>query len=39
MIKKLAQMNTAAEEKTYVAANMTADKRMQFLVCVSDAEK
>jgi len=31
-------MKTAAEEKAYGAVNMTADKRVQFLVCLSDAE-
>jgi len=36
--KKLAQMKTAAEEEAYGAANMTAGKRVKFLVCLSDAE-
>jgi len=36
--KKLAQMKTAAEEQGYGAVNMTADKRVQFPVCLSDAE-
>jgi len=36
--KKLAQMKTAAEEGAYGAVNMTADKRVQFQVCLSDAE-
>jgi len=35
--KKLAQMKTAAEEEGYVAVNMTADKRVQYPVCLSDA--
>jgi len=36
--KKLAEMKTAAEEEAYGAVNMTADKRLQFQVCLSDAE-
>jgi hypothetical protein len=36
--KKLAQMKTAGEEEVYGAANMTADKRVEFLVRLSDAE-
>jgi len=36
--KKFAPMKTAEEEKAYVAANTTADKHVQFLVCLSDAE-
>jgi len=36
--KTLAQMNAAAEEEGYGAANMTADKRVEFQVCLSDAE-
>jgi len=31
-------MKTAAEEQAYGAVNMTADKGVQFLVCLSDAE-
>jgi hypothetical protein len=31
-------MKTAAEEEAYGAVNMTADKRVQFQVCLSDAE-
>ena len=31
-------MKTAAEEEAYWAVNMTADKRVQFQVCLSDAE-
>jgi hypothetical protein len=31
-------MMTAAEEEIYEAVNMTADKRVQFQVCPSDAE-
>jgi len=34
---KLAQMKIAAEEEAYGAVNMTADKRVQFQVCLSDA--
>ena len=30
-------MTTAAEEAAYGAVNMTADKRVQFQVCLSDA--
>jgi hypothetical protein len=36
--KKLAQMKTAAEEEVYGAVNMTADKREEFQVRLSDAE-
>jgi len=36
--KKLAQMKTAAEEKVYEAANMTTDKHVEYLVCLSHAE-
>jgi len=36
--KKLAVMKTAAGEEAYGAVNMTADKRVQFQVCLSDAE-
>ena len=36
--KKLAEMKTAAEEEAYGAVNMTADKRVQFQVCLSDGE-
>jgi len=36
--KKLPQMTTAAEEEAYGAVNMTADKRVQFQVCLSFAE-
>jgi hypothetical protein len=36
--KKLAQMKTAAEEVAYWAENMTANQRLQFQVCLSDAE-
>jgi len=36
--KKLAQMKTAAEEESYGAVNMTADKRVQFQVCLFNAE-
>jgi UTP-glucose-1-phosphate uridylyltransferase len=31
-------MKTAAEEEGYGAANMTAHKRVQFQVCLSDAQ-
>ena len=31
-------MKTAAEEEAYGAVNMTADKRVEFQVCLSDAE-
>jgi len=37
-VKKLAQMKTDAEEQAYGAANMTTDKRVQFQVCLFDAE-
>jgi hypothetical protein len=36
--KKLAQMKTAAEEEANGAVMMTADKRVQFQVSLSDAE-
>jgi hypothetical protein len=36
--KQLALMKTAAEDEVYGAANMTADKRLQFQICLSDAE-
>jgi len=36
--KTLAQMKTAAEEEVYGAANITADKRVEFQVRQSDAE-
>jgi len=36
--KKFAQMKTAAKEEVYGAVNMTADKRVEFQVCLSDAE-
>jgi len=36
--KKVAQMRTAAGEEAYGAVNMTADKRVQFQVSLSDAE-
>jgi len=36
--KKLAQMKTAAEEEAYGAVNMTANKCVQFQVCLSDAD-
>ena len=36
--KKLTQIKTAAEEVVYEAANVTADKRVEFQVCPSDAE-
>jgi len=35
---KLNQMKTAGEEEAYGAVNMTADKRVQCVVCLSDAE-
>jgi len=31
-------MKTAAAEKAYRAVNITADKHVQFQVCLSDAE-
>jgi len=31
-------MKAAAEEEAYGAVNMTADKRVQFEVCLSDAD-
>jgi len=36
--KKLARLTTAAEDEAYRAVNMTTDKRVQFQVCLSDAE-
>jgi hypothetical protein len=36
--KKLAQMKTAAKQEVYGAVNMTADKREEFQVCLSDTE-
>jgi hypothetical protein len=36
--KQLALMKTAAEDELYGVANMTADKRLQFQICLSDAE-
>jgi len=36
--KKLAQIKTAAEEEVYGAVNLTADKRVEFQVRLSDAE-
>ena len=36
--KQLALMKTAAEDEVYGAANMTADKRLQFQIRLSDAE-
>jgi len=36
--KELALMKTAVEEEAYGAANMTADKRLPFHDCLSDAE-
>jgi len=38
LAKKLAQMTTAAGEAAYGPVNMTAHKRVQFQVCLSDAE-
>jgi hypothetical protein len=38
LAKKLAQMKTAAEEEAYGAVIMTIDRRVQFQVCLSDAE-
>ena len=32
-------MNTATTVEAYGVANMTADKRLQFQICVSDAER
>jgi len=34
--KKLTEMKTGVEEEDYMAVNMTADKRVQFQVCLSD---
>jgi len=36
--KDLALLKAAAEDEAYGAANMTADKRLQFQICQSDAE-
>ena len=36
--KKLAQINTAAEEEADCAVNLTADKRVKFQVYLSDVE-
>jgi len=36
--KQLAPMRTAAEDKAYGVANMTADKGLQIQMCLSDAE-
>ena len=36
--KELALKKTAAEDEAYGVANMTADKQLQFLICLSDAE-
>jgi hypothetical protein len=36
--KELALMNTAAENKAYMAANTTANKRQQVQIRLSDAE-
>jgi hypothetical protein len=36
--KQLALMKTEAEDEIYGAANMTADKRLQFQIRLSDAE-
>jgi hypothetical protein len=36
--KDLAIMKAAAEDKAYGAANMTPDKRLQYQICLSDAE-
>jgi len=36
--KKLGQMKTAAEEEAYGAVIMTTDKRVQYQVCLSDAD-
>jgi len=36
--KTLAQRKTTAEKEAYGAVNMTADKRVQFQVCLSDGE-
>jgi len=36
--KQLALMKTAAEDEVYGVANMTADKQLQFQICLSDAE-
>ena len=35
--KKLAQMKTAAAKEAYGAVHMTADKRVQFQISLSDA--
>ena len=36
--KTFAQMKTSAEVEAHGAVNMTADKRVQFLICPADAE-
>jgi len=36
--EKLAQMKTSTEEEPYGAVNMSANKRVQFQVCLSEAE-
>ena len=36
--KTLAQVKTAAAEEAYGAVNITADKRVQFQLCLSNAE-
>ena len=38
LAKKLAQMKTAAKEEIYGAVNMTATKRVEIQVCLSDSE-
>jgi hypothetical protein len=38
LAKKLALKEIAAEDEAYGAANMTANKRLQFQICLSDAE-
>jgi hypothetical protein len=36
--QKLAQIKTTAEEEAYGVVNMTANKPVQFQVCLSDAD-
>jgi hypothetical protein len=36
--QEVAPMKTAAEDEVYGAANMTADKRLQFEICLSEAK-
>jgi hypothetical protein len=36
--KDLSLMKTAAEDEAYRVANMTPNKRLQFQICISDAE-